>query len=186
MWGRLVMAGPPVNLTQPRHPQLLGVVECSQQTETYPPGLPDTPYLGPGVTPHHVRVPWDVIIGRRIMALSSSWSERVTQTGPGEVESDRSLNQAPGQPAGWAGLGGGRGVSGFSPGWMAIFGVGCSTYSHSSQCKEALGSAGAGAVGGISHPSTERLWVSDSSPGLASCSSQGGPIRRNRGLPSTS
>ena len=107
------------------------------------------------------------------------------QTGPGEVESDRSLTQAPGQPARWAGLGGGGGVSGFSPGRMAIFGVGCSTYSHSYQSKEALGSAGAGPVGGISHPSTEQLWVSDSSPGLASCSSQGGPIQWNRGLPST-
>ena len=59
---------------------------------------------------------------------SSSQSERVTQTGPGEVKSDRRLIQAPGQRAGWAGLGGGAGVSGFSPGWMAIFDVGCSTY----------------------------------------------------------
>ena len=170
------MAGPPVNLTQPRHPQLLGVVGCCQQTETYPLGPPDIPHLGPGVTLHHVRAPRDTIIGRHIMALSSSWSERVTQTEPGEVESDRSLTQAPGQPAGWAGLGGGGGVSGFSPGWMSIFDVGCSTYSHSSQFKEALGSAGAGAVGGISHPSTGWLWVSDSRSALASCSSQGGPI----------
>ena len=114
------MAGPPVNLTKPRHPQLLGVVGCCQQTETYPPGPPDTPYLGSGVTLHHVRAPCDIIIGRHIMALSSSWSESVTQTGPGEVESDRSLTQAPGQPAGWAGLGGGGGVSGCSPGWMSI------------------------------------------------------------------
>ena len=37
----------------------------------------------------------------------------------------------------------------------------------------------------IPHPSTGRLWVSASSPGLASCSSQGGPIWWNRGLTST-
>ena len=37
----------------------------------------------------------------------------------------------------------------------------------------------------IPHPSTGWLWVSASSPGLASCSSQGGPIRWNRGLTST-
>ena len=166
--GETGTAGPPVNLTQPRHPQLLGVVGCCQQTETYPLGPPDTPHLGPRVTPHHVRAPCDIITGKHIMALSSSWSERVTQTGPGEVESDRSLTQAPGQPPGWAGLGGGGDVSGFSPGQMAIFGVGSSTYSHSSQSREALGSAGAGAVGGISHPLTERLWVSGSNPGLAS------------------
>ena len=64
---------------------------------------------------------------------------------------------------------------------MAIFGVGCSTYSHSSQSKEALGPAGAGAVGGISRPSTGRLWVSASSSESAPCSPQGGPILGKRG-----
>lgn len=65
-------------------------------------------------------------------------SEGVTQTGG--VESDGSLTQAPGQQArlGWTG----------KTGWchkilprvaVAIFGVSCSTYSHSSQSKEALG-----------------------------------------------
>ena len=61
------MAGPPVNLTQPRHPQLLGVVGCCHQTETYTLGPPDTPHLGPRVTLRHVRAPCDIITGRHIM-----------------------------------------------------------------------------------------------------------------------
>lgn len=107
-------------------------------------------------------------------------SEGVTQTGG--VESDGSLTQAPGQQAGlgWTG----------KTGWchrilprvaVAIFGVSCSTYSHSSQSREALGPAGAGAVGGISRPSTGQLWVSASNSESAPCSPQGGPILGKRG-----
>ena len=183
MWGRLIMQGPPQETLSSF--AILSCWELWGATSRWRPthsGRQTPPTWGPGVTPHHVTAPCDVIIG----FLPPPSLKGLLRQDPGKQSQTGALPRLQVSELGWAGLGGGGGVSGFSPGWMAIFGVGCSTYSHSSQSKEALGSAGAGAVGGISHPSTGRLWVLASSPRLASCSSQGGLIQWNGDLTSTS